>query len=126
MPAKSKVLGELKIPKKYFADFFRGCIDGDGCIGFYSHPESRHPQLKIRLISASSKFLEWMKSEIQNIVGIQGGWIEREKDGIGKLCYAKADSLKILSFMYYDESVYKLSRKFDIVTKFHGRVAELV
>jgi hypothetical protein len=126
MPAKSKILGELKIPKEYFADFFRGCIDGDGSIGFFSHPESRHPQLKLRLHSASLKFVEWIKLQIQDIVGIQGGWIETKKDGMNILCYAKADSLKILSFMYYDEAVHKLSRKFDIVRQFHGRVAELV
>ena len=31
-PAKSLTLGPLAVPDKYFADFFRGCIDGDGSI----------------------------------------------------------------------------------------------
>ncbi len=31
-PAKSKTLGKLKIPDKYFADFLRGHLDGDGSI----------------------------------------------------------------------------------------------
>jgi len=34
-PAKSKTIGELCIPKKYFFDFLRGSFDGDGC--FYSY-----------------------------------------------------------------------------------------
>ncbi|MBI4087703.1 MAG: LAGLIDADG family homing endonuclease [Candidatus Liptonbacteria bacterium] len=125
-PAKSKTLTELKIPKEYFADFFRGCIDGDGSIGFFSHPESKYPQLRIRLCSASPRFLEWVKSEIQNITKIEGGWIESKKDGIGVLVYAKADSLKLFSFMYYNQSVCKLSRKFAVTQRFYGRVAELV
>lgn len=31
-PAKSLTLGPLAIPDEHFADFLRGCIDGDGCI----------------------------------------------------------------------------------------------
>ena len=57
-PAKSKTIASLKIPEKYFADFLRGCIDGDGDIDVHSHPESQHPQLRIRLVSASPKFLK--------------------------------------------------------------------
>ena len=30
-PAKSKTIGVLKIPNKYFFDFLRGSFDGDGC-----------------------------------------------------------------------------------------------
>lgn len=56
MPCKSKSLGVLKIPKEYFYDFLRGCIDGDGSVGFFTHPESKHPQFRIRLVSASNFF----------------------------------------------------------------------
>jgi hypothetical protein len=34
-PAKSRTLGALTIPDEYFADFARGCIDGDGSIVVY-------------------------------------------------------------------------------------------
>ncbi len=30
MPAKSKILSNIKIPDQYFFDFLRGCLDGDG------------------------------------------------------------------------------------------------
>ena len=34
-PAKSLTLGPLAIPDDYFADFLRGCIDGDGSVRVY-------------------------------------------------------------------------------------------
>src|SRR3989344_1036593 len=39
MPNKSKILGEIKIPDKYFFDFLRGHFDGDGT--FYSYWDPR-------------------------------------------------------------------------------------
>ena len=36
MPAKSLRLGPLAVPDQYFADFFRGCVDGDGSILVYT------------------------------------------------------------------------------------------
>lgn len=44
-PNKSKTLGILQIPPPYFFDFYRGCIDGDGSIHTFRHPESQHLQL---------------------------------------------------------------------------------
>ncbi|MDP2630473.1 MAG: hypothetical protein Q8P56_03635 [Candidatus Uhrbacteria bacterium] len=38
-PAKSKTIGSLVIPQKYFFDFLRGEFDGDGC--FYSYFDPR-------------------------------------------------------------------------------------
>ena len=35
-PRKSLTLGPLAVPDQYFADFFRGCIDGDGTILVYT------------------------------------------------------------------------------------------
>jgi hypothetical protein len=34
-PAKSLTLGPLTVPDENFADFFRGCLDGDGSIVTY-------------------------------------------------------------------------------------------
>ncbi|MEK7138408.1 MAG: hypothetical protein AAB787_02775 [Patescibacteria group bacterium] len=125
-PTKSRTIGKLEIPSDYFADFFRGCIDGDGSIGFFNHLESRHPQLRIRLVSAGNGFLEWIKGEISNLYGIKSGWIETKEKEISSLIYAKADSIKLFEIMYYKGVEYYLSRKYDVVKKFYGRVAELV
>ena len=35
-PAKSLTLRPVSVPDEYFADFFRGCIDGDGTILIYT------------------------------------------------------------------------------------------
>lgn len=123
-PAKSKTLGKLSIPDKFFADFFRGCIDGDGNINIARHPESRHPQLRVRLFSASPLFLDWIIERVRKLTGIQGGWIEQHET-IFRLSFGKADSIKIFSFIYYDGVEYYLKRKYATVEKF-GRVAELV
>ena len=128
-PAKSKTLRELNIPKENFADFLRGCIDGDGNIAVNNHPESRHLQLKVRLCSASLDFLIWIKNEIREVLGISRGWIDVGRNHRAYyLVYGKEDGLKILRYTYYDGSVVKLSRKYAIACKFieHGQVAELV
>ncbi len=123
---KSKNLGSLKIPDKFFSDFLRGCIDGDGSIGFFNHPESKHPQLRIRLFSASRGFLEWMKLEIQRNFGINGGWINNNNSSIPSLCFAKSDSVKLFPILYRGKDCVYLSRKRAVVKRFYGRVAELV
>src|SRR2546425_8606595 len=47
-PAKSLTLGPLLIPDAYFADFFRGCIDGDGSVLVYT--DRYHTRKKERYI----------------------------------------------------------------------------
>src|SRR5579859_6138909 len=59
-PNKTKTISKLVIPQKYYADFIRGCIDGDGNISYVNHPESQHLQLRLRLASASLSFLIWI------------------------------------------------------------------
>ena len=124
-PRKSKSLGPLNIPKEFFPDFFRGCIDGDGSIGSHSHPESKHPQFRIRLVSASEAFVDWLKLKIKGIFLIEGGWIYKSRD-TSVLSYAKSDSIKLVDFLYKDKNCVCLSRKYAEVKKFYGRVAELV
>ena len=78
-PAKSLTLGELAIPDACFADFFRGCIDGDGSILTYTdryhvstNPLYVYRRLYVILFSASRPFLDWVRSVIQKIVGVCG------------------------------------------------------
>ena len=115
---KSKTIGELKVEDKYFADFLRGCIDGDGSIGAYRHPESKNPQLRVRMYSASSKFLEWLKKRISELFKIESGWIEAKEDGMGVLVYAKADSIILLDKIYYKGVEYKLKREYNTAKPF--------
>lgn len=118
-PAKSKTIGSLNIPNNYFADFFRGCIDGDGNINIQRHPESQYPQLRVRLNSGSINFLKWIKEEIAKLIKPKGGWIEKS-GRVYILSYGKTDSIKILNSMYYNKVKYYLNRKYLIAKNFLG------
>lgn len=109
-PAKSKTIGDLKIPNPYFPDFLRGMLDGDGNINIFKHPESKHPQLRVRFFSASPNFIEWLKASIRRYLEIEG--FQRYNYGAIDLAYAKASSIKLLNFIYYNNFKYCLTRKY--------------
>jgi hypothetical protein len=110
-PAKSKTLEKLSIPTKYFHDFLRGCIDGDGSIGSFIHPESKLVQSRVRLVSASPRFLNWILVTIRTGMNIHGGWIYSSKKSVHILAFGKNDTRKILKMMYYKKSLPALRRK---------------
>jgi len=117
-PRKSKTLDKLSIPQQYFWHFLRGCIDGDGSIGIFKHPESAQPQLRVRLYSASPKFLEWIKDSISANSDLKGGWIEEMgKCRVCKLVFAKDDSIKLFKLIYNNSEFY-LDRKYQIARQF--------
>ena len=116
---KSKTIGSLNIPRKFFSDFLRGCFDGDGNFSVSIHPESKIPQLRIRLCSASLNFVNWIKTKIKGILKINNGWIYTNKSSsMHILSYGKEDAGKILKFMYYNGVKHYLSRKYKIAKNF--------
>ena len=119
-PKKSKTIGKLKIPKKYFPHFLRGCIDGDGSISIWSHPESRYPQYTVRLCSASKKFLDWILLCCKNLFVIKGGSVLRlQKSAVHILRFGNSDSVELLKMIYLKDVVC-LSRKKRIALKIMG------
>ena len=125
MPAKSKKLRSVCIPGAYFADFLRGCMDGDGNINISRHPESSHPQLRLRLYSASPSFLLWLKKSIASCLDVDGGWI-RNGGRVFVLSYAKFDAEKLLQFIYYGENIFCLERKYVLARPFLGSILKLI
>ncbi|HEY4473548.1 MAG TPA: LAGLIDADG family homing endonuclease [Candidatus Paceibacterota bacterium] len=120
-PAKSKTIGPLKIPRNYFPAFIRGCLDGDGNINEFHHPESKLLQLSIRFVSASPAFLEWMLLKIQQIFKIKGGWIyENKGKSISTLSFGKRDGVRLLRRAYKNSGWYCLKRKRRIAAKYLG------
>lgn len=113
-PKKSKTINALKIPEKYFFDFFRGCIDGDGSIGWFFHPESKLPQFRVRLASASKNFLKWIQSRMLRY-GIKP-YICKSRD-IFQLSFAKEASTKLLKLVYYRGFPASLGRKYEKAKK---------
>jgi hypothetical protein len=108
MPNKSLRLKELKIPKKYFSDFLRGVIDGDGNYGF-----SKRKYINISIYSGSEEFLNWLLAKIRYYYKISGGAVY-PGNGVYTLTFGEEDSLRILPRLYKD-GTYWLTRKKQIV-----------
>ena len=110
MPNKSKIIGVLKIPKKYFFDFLRGLCDGDGY--FYSYRDKRWKNsfmFYLGFCSASKKFLKWLQELLFEYIEVKGN-LKIRKD-ICELRFAKKEGLKIIKKMYYSSNVKCLARK---------------
>lgn len=117
-PAKSKILKNIAIPKKYFADFLRGCMDGDGSIVVFKHPESKNDQIRLTIASASEDFLIWIKKCIFEYTKITGGWISDNRKynkNVLVLSYGKKDTIKLLKYVYNTQCEYRLTRKYNIM-----------
>lgn len=101
MPAKSKVIGRVLIPTEFFFDFMRGCFDGDGCV--YSYWDKRWRSsfmFYMSLASASRVFIDWIRDEVQERLGILGHLTSDKEGTYFQLKYAKADSLVLIRALY--------------------------
>lgn len=109
-PNKSKTIGILHIPNKYFFDFLRGLLDGDGCVHSFRHPESKYPQIRLRFTSGSKNFLTWLKNKIFALLSIKGkiATVPRAYE----LIYYKQNSIELLKLIYRRANVF-LGRKFE-------------
>lgn len=109
-PAKSLTLGPLAVPDDHFADFFRGCVDGDGTILVYTdrfhtvkNDRYVYQRLYVSLYSASRPFLDWVQRTIHRLLGVGGSVNEHRRPGrrtTYALRYAKAESIQLLAWMY--------------------------
>src|SRR3989344_312155 len=112
MPNKSRVVGEIKIPKEYFFDFLRGSFDGDGCT--YSYWDKRWRSSFVfytTFVSASKRHVLWLQREIMDRLKIIGHITNDGEKTTLQLKYAKADSIQLLRKMYPNRQVLCLSRK---------------
>lgn len=111
-PHKSLTLGPLKIPREFFIDFIRGCFDGDGSI--YSYMDRRWANshmFYISFASGSKLFVDWLRAELQDILGIHGHISASQNKTFYQLKYAKQESLVLIQKMYYNHQVPCLERK---------------
>ncbi len=107
---KSLTIEKVDLPQKYFADFLRGFLDGDGSITINSHPESNKLQVKMRFASASKVFLLWLNKMIGKNVGVAGGFITTGSR-CWSLVYCKSDSILLIKYLYSPPGVRCLQRK---------------
>src|SRR3990167_2243363 len=113
MPNKSRVIGKIDIPDKYFFHFLRGSFDGDGCT--YSYWDKRWRSsfmFYTTFVSASEAHINWLQNKIQFHLGLHGHITHGgPRNVLHQLKYAKAESLKLLRKMYQRRNCLYLSRK---------------
>ena len=110
-PNKTKTIGILKIPNKYFRDFLRGHLDGDGCTYSYWDPRWKSSFMFYTVfMSASENHLKWLQREIQILFGINGK-LTYHREAYYQLRFAKKESLKLIQAMYYKRDLPCLKRK---------------
>ncbi|OGZ46155.1 MAG: hypothetical protein A3C84_05025 [Candidatus Ryanbacteria bacterium RIFCSPHIGHO2_02_FULL_48_12] len=118
MPAKSKILGELKIPKRYFFDFLRGSFDGDGTFYSYHDPRWKSSFMFYTVfVTASPTHLKWLRESISYRLGIRGHITHDKRRTTYQLKYAKSESIKLLEKLYESKSAPHLKRKYLKVQK---------
>lgn len=112
MPRKSKVLSKIKIPKKYFFDFLRGHLDGDGTFYSYWDPRWRSSFMFYTVfISASRNHIYWIRRELFKLLATKGHINENKSKSTIELKYAKRESLILLKKIYHPKGAMCLSRK---------------
>ena len=112
MPNKSKIIGRVVIPKKFLFDFLRGHLDGDGSFHSYFDPRWKSSYMFYTIfMSASKTHVDWLRETIWGALKIYGHISKSITDSTYKLKYAKAESLKLLPKLYYDNQAVCLLRK---------------
>lgn len=111
---KSLNIQKINVNKKYFADFLRGVIDGDGSISTWIHKTNLHHQWSLRITSAAPLFIKWLKEETENCFNVKGKLYcykyKYKKNPIYILKFGKLAAKVILSRIYYKNSL-SLNRK---------------
>lgn len=110
--SKMYLAGKLNIPNCYFVDFLREYMDGDGSVFSYidrymTYKGKRYTynRLYTSFISTNHKQIKWVRYRIKKILNIQGAlnsYCKKDrKFTIWQLRFAKEDSLRLLSWLYY-------------------------
>jgi len=115
---KSKTIGHLKIPDKYYCHFLRGIFDGDGTTYAYYDSRWRASYMYyVGFASASKTFLEYLMLKNSDLIGTKGKSI-RSGGGAYSLVYGKKDSNKLYYAMYKETNGLYLTRKKDKLSSF--------
>lgn len=110
-PAKSKTINELTILDRYFPDFLRGCLDGDGYTHSYWDTRWKSSfMMYIGFVSASRDHLNWLSITIERLYGIKGRI--KPVTRAFQLKYAKHATLGLLKVIYYKDGLICLKRKY--------------
>lgn len=120
---KTLTIGKMLIPDKYFPDFIRGHLDGDGSIITYpdrylTHIKAKYvyKRLIVYLMSASQKHMTWIRERIYKLTGIHGALLIKTRKQRTNPCYvlkfSKKESIILLNWIYYRNKLPYLKRKY--------------
>lgn len=122
---KSLTLGNLKIEDRYFPDFVRGHLDGDGSVIHYIdryntniNKKYIYERIFVYFRSASKSHIYWLRSQISKLIGIKGALIkEKPRNGLSKttmylLKFSTKEAKVILNWIYYKVGLPCLLRKY--------------
>ncbi len=111
---KSLTIQKIDLPDKYFFDFLRGLFDGDGYS--YSYWDKRWASsymFYVGFCSGSVFFTDWIREKIFNLAKIEGHITKTKRKNIYyQLKYSKYEAVRLVRFMYKNNKVIKLNRKY--------------
>ena len=121
-PNKTYTIGSLQVPNKYFQDFLRGHLDGDGNIRFYKDKYNKYKgriytnnRLYLRFISVSLTHMKWLQLKIEQLFKLKGALFESKiknrKVSMWTLKFSKKESMNLLKIIYYKPNLSCLKRK---------------
>lgn len=130
-PNKSLTIGSLKVNQKYFPDFLRGHLDGDGSIisyvdryNTYLNPKYIYQRLFVFFMSASKTHLTWLRKQINTLVNIRGSFQTKidlrngNKSLYYRVKYSTKEAKILLNWIYYKPNLPCLIRKYKIAKPF--------
>ncbi|KKT71512.1 MAG: Intein-containing protein [Candidatus Collierbacteria bacterium GW2011_GWB1_44_6] len=125
-PKKSLTLERINIGTRYFRDFLRGHLDGDGSIIKYEdrylqhlNPKYVYKRLFVYFNSASQKHIYWLQTTITKLTKLKGSISSyQSKTRVGTnpyytLKFSTKEATILLNWIYYDPEVPCLKRKYD-------------
>ena len=130
-PNKSLTIGQININNKYFKDFLRGHLDGDGSVIYYKDEYLTHinkkyvyDRLFLYFISSSKKHLVWLRNEIFKLICMKGSLnvkINKTRIVIHPtyvLKFSTKEAKILLNWIYYKPDLPCLDRKYKIAKPF--------
>ncbi|MFZ5801302.1 MAG: hypothetical protein ACOY3D_08035, partial [Candidatus Omnitrophota bacterium] len=94
----------FQLANRYFYDFLRGIIDGDGGIQRWINRSNGKEQWSLRASSGSRIFLKWLQDKIETAVGVKGKIYCQLRNQF-RLKYGKMAAKEIIKRCYYQNCV---------------------
>lgn len=128
---KSLTIGKLKIPDRFYPDFLRGSLDGDGHIrsyidkyNTYKNPKYIYKRFFVFFNSASKKHIVWIRQNVAKLLKISGSFQENHsKTQLGlnsmfSVKYSTKEAIKLVNWIYYNNGVPCLKRKRNLAEQY--------